>query len=78
MEDKEKKKVINDALGEKMNAVYNYGERRKEEGIKEGIKEEKKDTAIKMIEDNQNNAKIKEYTELDDNTINQIRKELKN
>ena len=57
-----------------MNAVYNYGQRRKEEGMKRG----KKDTAIKMIKDNQTNTKIKEYTELDDNTINQIRKELKN
>lgn len=65
-----------------MNAVYNYGERRKEEGIIEGIKEGiiegKKETAIRMIEDNQNNAEIKKYTELDDKTINEIRKELKN
>ena len=65
-----------------MNAVYEYGQRRREEGIKEGIKEgkeeEREEMAMIMIKDGQNNNLIKKYTKLNDKKINQIRKELEN
>ena len=78
IENEEKKKVIGDALGDKMNAVYEYGQRRREEGIKEGKEEEREEMAMIMIKDGQNNNLIKKYTKLNDKKINQIRKELEN
>ena len=78
LEESDKKTAICDALGGKMNAVYNYGERRKEEGIKEGIKEENKNIAIKMLKNNEDIEKIKKYTNITDKEITQLKNEIKN
>ena len=82
LEDSDKKTVICDALGGKMNAVYDYGERRKEEGIKEGIKEgkeeENKKIAIKMLKNNEDMEKIKEYIDISEDEIIKLKKEIEN
>lgn len=77
LEDSEKKVAICDALSGKMNAVYNYGQRRKEEGIKEGIKEENEKIAIEMIKNNEDYEKIKKYTKLSDKQITELKNKIK-
>ncbi|MBQ6512825.1 hypothetical protein [Methanobrevibacter sp.] len=78
LEDGDKKTVICDALGGKMNAVYDYGERRKEEGIKEGKEEENKKIAIKMLKNNEDMEKIKEYIDISEDEIIKLKKEIEN
>lgn len=81
LEDGEKKTAICDALGGKMSAVYDYGQRRKEEGkkegIKEGIKEENEKIAMKMLTNGENEEKIKKYTNITDEKIKELKNKLK-
>ncbi len=80
LEDGDKKTAICDALGGKMNAIYNYGQRREEEGKEEGIeigkKEGNKKLAKYMIKDGKNNEEIQKETELSLEEIEKIREEI--
>ena len=58
LEDGDKKTAICDALGGKMNAVYDYGQRRKEEGIEEGKIEGKKEGIKEGIIEGKKEGKI--------------------
>ena len=59
LEDGDKKTAISNALGGKMSGVYDYGQRQKDEGMKEGIK-----IMIEyMINEGKNNEEIKKETE---------------
>ncbi len=75
LEDGDKKTAICDALGGKMSAIYDYGQRQKDEGIKEG-----KDVALKkmakyMIKEGKTNEEIQKETELTLEEIQKIREE---
>ena len=69
LEDGDKKTAICDALGGKMSAIYDYGQRQKDEGIKEGIKK----MAEYMIKEGKSNEEIHEETELPLEEIEKIR-----
>lgn len=74
LEDGDKKTAICDALGGKMSAVYDYGQRRKEEGIKETYEK----MAIYMIKNGETDEEIQKETELTQEEIKKIRNEQKN
>ena len=84
LEDGDKKTAICDALGGKMSAIYDYGQRREEEGIEigkeEGIeigkKEGNKKMAKYMIKNGETNEEIQKETELSLEEIEKIRKEI--
>lgn len=71
LEDGEKKTIICDALGGKMSAVYDYGQRQKEKGIKEGIKETSEKMAVYMIKKGESDEEIQKETNL---TLEEIKK----
>jgi hypothetical protein len=73
LEDEEKKAVICDALGGKMSAIYDYGQRQKNEGIKEGIKEGKEIMVKYMIKEGKTNEEIRKETKLSIEEIEKIR-----
>ena len=73
LEDGDKKTAICDALGGKMSAIYDYGQRQKDEGIKEGIKEGNKKMAEYMIKEGKTNEEIQKETELTLEEIQKIR-----
>ena len=77
LEDGDKKTAICDALGGKMSAIYDYGQRQKDKGIKEGIKEGKDATLKKMakymIKEGKTNEEIQKETELTLEEIQKIR-----
>ena len=90
LEDGEHKTILCDALGGKMNAVYDYGERRKQEGIIEGMKEGKKEgmkegrkegsekMALYMIKKGESDEEIQKETELSLDEIKALRKKQEN
>ena len=63
-----------------MNAIYDYGQRREEEGKEKGIeigkKEGNKKLAKYMIKDGKNNEEIQKETELSLEEIEKIREEI--
>ena len=61
-----------------MNAVYDYGERRKQEGIKEGIKEGSEKMALYMIKKGESDEEIQKETELSLDEIKALRKKQEN
>ena len=74
LEDGEHKTILCDALGGKMNAVYDYGERRKQEGIIEGMKEGSEKMALYMIKKGESDEEIQKETELSLDEIKTLRK----
>ena len=58
-----------------MSAIYDYGQRQKDEGIKEGIKEGNKKIAKYMIKEGKTNEEIQKETELTRKEIQKIREE---
>jgi len=61
----------------KMSAIYDYGQRQKDEGIKEGIKEGKEETFKKMakymIKKGESNEEIQKETQLSIEEIEKLR-----
>ena len=78
LEDGEHKTILCDALGGKMNAVYDYGERRKQEGIIEGMKEGSEKMALYMIKKGESDEEIQKETELSLDEIKALRKKQEN
>jgi predicted transposase YdaD len=68
--DGDKKTAICDALGGKMNAVFNYGKRQKDEGIKEGKKE---GIAEYMIKEGKTDQEIQKETGLTPEEIQKLK-----
>ena len=69
LEDGDKKTTICDALGGKMSAIYDYGQRQKNEGIKEG-----NEKLVKyMIKEGKTNEEIQKETDLTLEEIEKIR-----
>ena len=56
-----------------MSAIYDYGQRQKEDGIKEGKQEEKEKFAKYLIKEGKNNEEIQKETELTLEEIEKIR-----
>ena len=69
LEDGDKKTAICNALGGKMSAIYDYGQRQKEDGIKESMEK----MAKYMIKEGKNNEEIQKETELTLEEIEKIR-----
>ncbi|MBR0059523.1 MAG: hypothetical protein IJP99_09365, partial [Methanobrevibacter sp.] len=52
-------------LGGKMSAVYDYGQRKEQNGIKKGIKKGIKDVVLKLYENGMGIDEISKYAEID-------------
>lgn len=72
LEDGYKKNIICDALGGKMSAIYDYGQRQEEKGIKKG----KIKFAEYMIKEGKTNEEIEKETELPQEEIEKIRNKI--
>lgn len=57
----------------KMSAIYDYGQRQKDEGIKEGKKETFKKMAKYMIKKGESNEEIQKETQLSIEEIEKLR-----
>ena len=78
LEDGDNKTILCDALGGKMSAVYDYGQRKKKEGIEEGIKETSEKMALYMIKKGESDEEIVKETELSLEEIKKLREEQDN
>jgi len=67
--------VVNQLSNEK-EAIMNIKEHFKHLGIKEGIKKGHYDTALKMLQAGESNAKIRLYTSLSQKELDQLKKEV--
>ena len=76
VKDSELRNLLIDVLGEKMSAIYEYGERKeqkgREKGIKEGIKEGREETILKLYKTGMTPEEISQRLETDLEKIKKI------